>query len=73
MKIKKVISIQTESFVEEQYLADNLSGAVFHPSMTSNFHTFYIPEDNKIHLTEVLKKWEDLNAVFNKKKKNGGE
>jgi hypothetical protein len=69
MKIKKVISIQAESFVEEQYLADNLSGAVWHPSMDNNFHTFYIPEEKKGHVQEVLQEWDILNRTVNKKKK----
>jgi len=70
MKIKKTLAIKAESFVEEQYLVENLPGAVWYRNLSGEFHTFYISEDEEPRLKKVLKRWDDLNETVNKKKKS---
>jgi hypothetical protein len=70
MKVKKTFAIKAESFVEEQYLIENLPGAIWHQNLSGEFHTFYINENEEPRLKKALKKWDDLNKIVNKKKKS---
>lgn len=59
MRVKEVIEIQTETYLEEQYILDKFPEAVW-VSGVRNYATFYLPKSREKVVSKVLKEWDEL-------------
>ena len=67
MKVKKLISIKAESFIEEQFLMEKFPTAVWHPNINGQFHTFYLPEIKEELVLESVAEWDKFCEKANKR------
>lgn len=60
MIYKKVIQIQAESYLEEQFLLQKFPGVVWHPPIAGEgFARFYLPVSKDANVKEALNEYKE--------------
>jgi len=66
MIYKKVIQIQAESYLEEQFLLQKFPGVIWHPPISGDgFARFYLPLSEDVKAKEALseyKQWKEKSS-----------
>jgi hypothetical protein len=57
MMTRKMVEIQAETYLEEQYILSRFPDSVWVPGVRGAFATFYIPETKAKIIDNALKEW----------------
>jgi hypothetical protein len=64
MIYKKVIKIEAESYLEEQFILQKFPGVVWYPPIREGYSTFYLPMKEEASVKEALNEfriWKEKN------------